>query len=80
MDGGHGENYIILFSILTEYIDNQYFHIQGILPCHFLKAFSLTNTTDGGESLITKLNAHIKSTADVEIRLEATGHYWFPNI
>lgn len=40
------------------------------------KGFSLSNTTDGGESLITKLNAHIKSVSDVEIGMEATGHYW----
>ena len=35
------------------------------------KAFSLSNTTDGGESLITKLNAHIKCASDVEIGMEA---------
>lgn len=40
------------------------------------KAFSLSNTTDGGESLMTKLHTHIKSVSDVEIGMEATGHYW----
>lgn len=40
------------------------------------KAFSFTNTTDGGESLISKLNEHINSVSDIEIGMEATGHYW----
>lgn len=40
------------------------------------KAFSFTNTTDGGNSLIEKLYPYIKSSADVEIGMEATGHYW----
>ena len=40
------------------------------------KAFSFANTTEGGENLIAKLNQHIQSNADVEIGMEATGHYW----
>ena len=40
------------------------------------KAFSFSNTTDGGESLITKLNNFITSVNDVEIGMEPTGHYW----
>ncbi len=40
------------------------------------KAFSFSNTTDGGESLIAKLNNFITSVNDVEIGMEATGHYW----
>ncbi|WP_231701786.1 IS110 family transposase [Crassaminicella thermophila] len=40
------------------------------------KAFSFSNTTNGGESLITKLNNFIRSVNDVEIGMEATGHYW----
>lgn len=40
------------------------------------KAFSFSNTTEGGNSLIEKLFIHINSTSDVEIGMEATGHYW----
>lgn len=40
------------------------------------KAFSFTNTTDGADSLIQKLFAHIRTVRDVEIGMEATGHYW----
>ena len=40
------------------------------------RAFSFANTTDGGNNLIEKLNLHIKTTCDVEIGMEATGHYW----
>jgi transposase len=38
--------------------------------------FSFANTTDGGEKLITKLSQHTNLTSDVEIGMEATGHYW----
>jgi transposase len=40
------------------------------------KAFSFGNTTEGGESLITKLSSHVPSISEVEIGMEATGHYW----
>jgi len=40
------------------------------------KGFSFANTTVGGESLVSKLLMHLKSTSDVEIGMEATGHYW----
>jgi transposase len=40
------------------------------------KGFSFANTTEGGKSLLSKLNTHINSPADVEIGMEATGHYW----
>jgi len=40
------------------------------------KAFSFSNTTDGANSLIEKLDHHAKSVSEVEIGLEATGHYW----
>jgi transposase len=40
------------------------------------KAFSFSNTTDGGESLLSKLNNFIPSVSDIEIGMEATGHYW----
>jgi len=38
------------------------------------KGFSFSNTTDGGESLIAKLTAY--PVSEIEIGLEATGHYW----
>ena len=40
------------------------------------KAFSFGNTTEGGESLLTKLASHVPSISEVEIGMEATGHYW----
>ncbi len=39
------------------------------------KAFSFANSTDGGESLLAKLGKHV-AVSDVEIGMEATGHYW----
>ena len=38
--------------------------------------FSFANTTDGGDSLVAKMHTHIHSPSDVEIGMEATGHYW----
>jgi transposase len=38
--------------------------------------FSFTNTTDGGGSLIVKLTHYNVQLSDVEIGMEATGHYW----
>ena len=38
------------------------------------RAFSFSNTTDGGESLLTKLSDI--APAELVIGLEATGHYW----
>lgn len=40
------------------------------------KAFSFSNTTEGANSLIEKLSLHIGSVSEVEIGMEATGHYW----
>ena len=40
------------------------------------KAFSFSNTTEGADSLIEKLSVHINSLSDVEVGMEATGHYW----
>lgn len=40
------------------------------------KAFSFTNTTEGATDLIEKLFLHIRNINDVEIGMEATGHYW----
>lgn len=54
-------------------------HVASLLDDNakpIFKALSFTNTTDGGNSLIEKLNTYIKSVGDVEIGMEATGHYW----
>lgn len=40
------------------------------------RAFSFSNTTDGAAGLLEKLFTHIKGTDEVEIGMEATGHYW----
>lgn len=40
------------------------------------KAFSFANTTDGGESLLSKLEKHDASAETLIVGLEATGHYW----
>lgn len=40
------------------------------------KAFSFSNTTSGGQSLLKILSDFISSPSDVEIGMEATGHYW----
>lgn len=40
------------------------------------KAFSFPNTCDGTESLLSKLGTFLSSSCDVEIGMEATGHYW----
>jgi transposase len=40
------------------------------------KAFSFSNTLDGGESLLMKLASHNVQMEGLEIGLEATGHYW----
>lgn len=39
------------------------------------KAFSFGNTTDGANSLLEKLSVHTNKS-NVEIGMEATGHYW----
>jgi transposase len=40
------------------------------------RAFSFANTTEGGESLMGKLAAHGIGPHDLEVGMEATGHYW----
>lgn len=40
------------------------------------KAFSFTNTSDGGEALLSKLESFSRNTSDFVIGMEATGHYW----
>ena len=40
------------------------------------KAFSFSNTLDGANSLLEMLSIYISTQNDVEIGMEATGHYW----
>lgn len=40
------------------------------------KAFSFSNTTDGGNALFSKLSAYSSDPSVFEIGMEATGHYW----
>jgi hypothetical protein len=40
------------------------------------KAFSFSNTTDGGESLYKRIMEACSDASKVEIGMEATGHYW----
>lgn len=40
------------------------------------KAFSFSNTTEGGTSLLEKLNSYGVTPSNIEIGMEATGHYW----
>lgn len=40
------------------------------------RAFSFSNTISGANSLIEKLFVHIQAVTEVEIGMEATGHYW----
>lgn len=40
------------------------------------KAFSFSNTTEGANSLIEKLSLYISAPSEIEIGMEATGHYW----
>lgn len=40
------------------------------------RAFSFSNSTEGAESLIQKIFSHIKAADEIEIGMEATGHYW----
>jgi transposase len=40
------------------------------------KALSFANTTEGGKTLLDKLYTLISSPSDVEVGMEATGHYW----
>lgn len=40
------------------------------------KAFSFSNTSDGGDALFSKLSSFSSNPADFEIGMEATGHYW----
>lgn len=41
-----------------------------------IKAFSFANTTEGGESLYKRLLETCSEISNIEIGMEATGHYW----
>ena len=54
-------------------------HVASLLDENakpLFKAFSFANSTDGADSLLQKLYSHIQRPDDVEIGMEATGHYW----
>lgn len=54
-------------------------HVASLIDEHakpFFKAFSFSNTVDGANCLLEKLSVYISSATDVEIGMEATGHYW----
>ena len=54
-------------------------HVASLLDENakpLFKAFAFPNTADGANSLIEKLSSFITSVSDVEIGMEATGHYW----
>lgn len=54
-------------------------HVASLLDENakpLFKAFAFSNTADGANSLIEKLSSFITSVSDVEIGMEATGHYW----
>ena len=40
------------------------------------KGFSFANTTEGAESLVSKISEFSHDTGEVSIGMEATGHYW----
>ena len=40
------------------------------------KAFSFSNTSDGGNALFSKLSSYSSNPSTFEIGMEATGHYW----
>jgi len=54
-------------------------HVASMLEASgnpVFKAFSFSNTTDGGESLMAKLEKHGADCETLVVGLEATGHYW----
>ena len=40
------------------------------------KAFAFANTREGGESLLEKIRCQTTDSTQIEIGMEATGHYW----
>jgi transposase len=54
-------------------------HVASMLDSSrkmIFRAFSFSNTKDGGESLLAKIRSAAPDPSQVEIGLEATGHYW----
>jgi transposase len=54
-------------------------HVASLIDTNgkpVFKAFSFANTTEGGESLLIKLNLYTHTKSDIEVGMEATGHYW----
>jgi len=54
-------------------------HVASLLDSTekpLFKAFSFANTTGGANSLLEKLSRHTESVSEIEIGMEATGHYW----
>jgi len=54
-------------------------HVASMLDASgnpVFKAFSFANTTDGGESLLSKIDKHGANSKNLVVGLEATGHYW----
>lgn len=40
------------------------------------KAFSFSNSSEGGKSLMVQVNKFVESLNELEVGMEATGHYW----
>jgi len=40
------------------------------------KAYAFTNTREGAQSLLEKIQCHAPEATQIEIGMEATGHYW----
>lgn len=54
-------------------------HVASLLDANgkqLFKAFSFSNSTEGGVRLLAHLDKFIQSPNQVEIGMEATGHYW----
>jgi transposase len=57
----------------------QHNHVASLLDENakpLFKAFPFSNTMEGGNSLIDKLYIYACATSDIEVGMEATGHYW----
>ena len=40
------------------------------------KAYAFTNTREGAQGLLEKIQSHAAESAQIEVGMEATGHYW----
>ena len=40
------------------------------------KAYTFSNTREGAQYLLEKIQSHVTDQTQVEIGMEATGHYW----